>query len=385
MTPRARSLTRRLGLALLASAVLAGTFSLGVVAGSGSTPSASSDGVLDDAAEQIVDSALNPVGRDVLDRAAMSAMLSAAGDPWGSWAESGATRATSAGVGLWLRRTAGRLLVVQVAAGSPARRAGVQAGDELLAVDGRPTSQQSADAVTARLRGRAGSPVTLQLRRGTVRRQLTLRRARVPEGTVTRELLADQVGLIVVPAFRPGTGQQVRAAARDLRARQAAGIVLDLRGNPGGLLSEAVETASAFLRGGSVVTYTRRGEQPQRLSAAGSGDTTTPLVVLIDGGTASAAEIVAGALHDRDRAVLVGARSFGKGSVQEPRALPDGSSLALTVARYALPSGRSVEGVGIEPDIDVRPSAVVDPLRDPVLARAREVLIGLRADLGGSG
>ena len=151
--------------------------------------------------------------------------------------------------------------------------------------------------------------------------------------------------------------------------------MLDLRGDPGGLLSEAVETASAFLDGGEVVTFTRRDEQPQRLDAAGTGDTRTPMVVLVDGGTASAAEVVAGALQDRGRAVVVGTRTFGKGTVQEPHRLPDGSSLALTVARYALPSGRSVEGVGIEPDIQVDGD-------EAALTRAVDVLSGLLADSG---
>jgi carboxyl-terminal processing protease len=196
---------------------------------------------------------------------------------------------------------------------------------------------------------------------------------------VTMRMLHPHVGLIAVPAFTQGTGRQVRAAVAALHQRHATGIVLDLRGNSGGLLSESVETASAFLRGGRVVTYTRRDERPQRLDAVGSGDITTDLVVLVDGGTASGAEVVAGALQDRGRAVIVGSRTFGKGSVQEPHRLSDGSSLALTVARYTLPSGRSVDGVGIEPDIDV-----VSPRA--MIGRALEVLIGLRADTnGGSG
>jgi carboxyl-terminal processing protease len=186
---------------------------------------------------------------------------------------------------------------------------------------------------------------------------------------------------ITVPAFSRGTGRQVRDAVAQAGKDHASGIVLDLRGDPGGLLSEAVETAGAFLDGGHVVTYTRRDAAPQRLDAAGPGDTRTPLVVLVDGGTASAAEVVTGALQDRGRAVVVGSRTFGKGSVQEPHTLSDGSALELTVARYFLPSGRSVEGVGIEPDIEVSTSQA----GDPALVRAREVLIGLLADTGGRG
>ena len=175
-----------------------------------------------------------------------------------------------------------------------------------------------------------------------------------------------------------GVGHEVRSALARLRTQRVTGVVLDLRGDPGGLLDEAVETASVFLDGGTVVTYTRRDGPTQRLDAVGSGDTSTPLVVLVDGGTASAAEVVAGALQDRGRAVIVGSRTFGKGSVQEPRMLSDGSALELTVARYTTPTGRSLEGVGLEPDIDVAPGS------DPAVAetRAVEVLTGLLADAG---
>jgi carboxyl-terminal processing protease len=216
----------------------------------------------------------------------------------------------------------------------------------------------------------------LRLSHGGTARDLVLTRAVVSPPGVTATMIAPNVGRIVVPVFTTGVGRQVREAARDLVRRHATALVLDLRGDPGGLLSEAVETASAFLDGGAVVTYTRRDELAQRLDAGGRGDTTTPLVVLVDGSTASAAEVVAGALQDRGRAVVVGSRTFGKGTVQEPHRLADGSSLALTVARYTLPSGRSVEGVGIEPDIQVLDGAAA-------LHRAVEVLSGLLADTGG--
>ena len=220
------------------------------------------------------------------------------------------------------------------------------------------------------------------LLRGEALRTLTLHREPVGPPRVTSSMVAAHVGRIVVPAFDAGTGRAVREHLHRLVAEHATGIVLDLRGDPGGLLSEAVEVASAFLDGGPVVTYTRRDGRPQRLDADGHGNTSTRLVVLVDGGTASAAEVVAGALQDRDRGVLVGARTFGKGSVQEPHVLPDGSRLALTVARYSLPSGRSVEGVGLEPDIDVEGSVTSAGSDDPAVRRAVVVLTGLLAAAG---
>jgi carboxyl-terminal processing protease len=385
MTPRLRTVTRRVGFGAAGLGALAAAFLLGLVAGTGGTPdndaAPAPRGVLDDAASQIVGSSLLPVDKAALDAAAIKAMLSAAGDQWGSWGDAGLSDGSYAGVGMWLRASGVQLVVSQVAAQSPAKSAGVIVGDELRAVDDATTKGLTPSDVASSLRGKPGTTVTLVLRRGTALRTLTLVRAQVPALEVSTSVVSLGVVRIAVPAFSRGTGRQVREAVEQARKDRATGIVLDLRGDPGGLLSEAVETAGAFLDGGQVVTYTRRDETPQRLDAAGTGDTRTPLVVLVDGGTASAAEVVTGALQDRGRAVVVGSRTFGKGSVQEPHALSDGSALDLTVARYFLPSGRSVEGVGIEPDIEVSTSET----GDAALLRAGEVLVGLLADTGGRG
>jgi carboxyl-terminal processing protease len=375
---------RRLGIAVGSVVALTATFVLGVVAGAGSRPDRdhpTGAGVLDDAAAAIAGSALQPVDRATLDAAAIKAMLGAAGDPWGSWADSASATGPYTGVGLWVRSDHGTLRVSQVADNSPAQRGDVEVGDEVRAVDDRTTRGLAPRDVAASLRGLPGTTVTLVLGRGATLRSLVLTRTEVVVTGVTWSRVTPHVARIVVPAFGRGAGRQVRDAVVRLRGEGVTGIVLDLRGDPGGLLSEAVETASAFLDGGQVVTYTRRGEEPRQLDAGAPGDTGTALVVLVDGGTASAAEVVAGALQDRGRAVVVGSRTFGKGSVQEPHRLSDGSSLDLTVARYALPSGRSVEGVGIEPDIEVSP---LDS-GDAVVRRAVEVLSGLRADVGGRG
>jgi hypothetical protein len=190
-----------------------------------------------------------------------------------------------------------------------------------------------------------------------------------PTGTVT---------VIEVTAFDRGTGKQVRTAVQNLPTRSA-GVVLDLRGNGGGLLDEAVETASAFLDGGLVVTAQRRDGSSQPFDAIGEGNTSTPLAVLVDGGTASASEIVAGALLDHGRGVLVGSRTYGKGTVQEPALLSDGSELSLTVASYRTPSGRNVDGIGLDPDIEVAPGSAPAVALD----RAVAVLPGLLASTAG--
>ena len=388
-----RPTTRRVLGVLAAVAAVGASFTAGVVAGAGSDEAAgpasaapTPSGVLDDAADQIAGSGLRSVDRETLDAAAIAGMLRAAGDPWGSWADADG----SAGIGVWLRMTDSHVVVARVGAGSPADRAGIRVDDQLRAVDGRSTAGLSAPVVAAALRGAPGTVVTVVMRRGVAVRTVELVRAEiVPAGVAVAYESSGRGGPTVVrisvPAFTRGVGRQVRTAVdraeRDARTpgHGTAGVVLDLRGNPGGLLDEAVETASNFLDGGPVVSYARRSGRTVRLDAVAAGDTHVPLVVLVDGGTASAAEVVAGALQDRGRAVLVGSRTFGKGTVQEPRALPDGSALELTVARYRTPSGRDLEGDGLEPDIEVAaglPSSVAE-------RRAVEVLTGLVADTGG--
>jgi carboxyl-terminal processing protease len=386
--------TARRVLGILAAVAAVGiSFTAGVVAGAGSREpadpaagTAAKSGVLDDAASQIAGSGLRTVDRETLDAAAIAGMLRAAGDPWGSWADA----AGSAGIGVWLRMTDGRVVVARVAPGSPAERAGIRVDDQLRAVDGRSTAGLSAPVVAAALRGAPGTVVAVVTRRGTALRARQLVRAEIaPAGVAVDYETAGRGGPTVVrisiPAFTRGVGRQVRAAvneadhAADAAGSGPAGVVLDLRGNPGGLLDEAVETASAFLDGGAVVSYTRRTGGSVRLDAVAAGDVRVPLVVLVDGGTASAAEVVAGALQDRGRAVLVGSRTFGKGTVQEPRTLPDGSALELTVARYRTPAGRNLEGAGLEPDIQVA-AGLPGPVAE---RRAVDVLSGLVADTGG--
>jgi carboxyl-terminal processing protease len=223
--------------------------------------------------------------------------------------------------------------------------------------------------------------VTLTVQRGVRDLTFHLRRATVDTDDVSASLVGGDVQVLRVAAFTRGVGRWVRARVVAAESRHLRGVILDLRGDPGGLLDEAVETSSAFLDGGPVVSYEQRGHSPQVLDASRGGVTGIPLVVLVDGGTASAAEIVAGALQDRGRAVLIGSRTFGKGSVQAPSQLSDGSALELTVGHYLTPSGRSLDGVGIEPDLEM-PSGTASSV---VLQRAVEVLSGLTADAGSSG
>ncbi|MFE0191015.1 S41 family peptidase [Streptomyces sp. NPDC058989] len=283
------------------------------------------------------------------------------------------------GVGLWVRQTAGgRTEVSRVQPGGPAARAGVEVGDRLHAVDGRATRGRPVTEIVARLRGAAphgaggsaaGTPVRLDVERGARHWSVTLHRTRLRTQNVVTDRPAGVRGptRVKIAAFAKGTGAEVRRAVR--RASAHGGLLLDLRGNTGGLVTESVATASAFLDGGLVATYDMRGSQ-RALYAERGGNTRLPLVVLVDGGTMSAAELLAGALQDRGRAVVVGSPTFGKGSVQMPSRLADGSVAELTVGHYRTPSGRAVDGAGITPDLVVAGQAE---------KRARTVLSGLGA------
>ncbi|MGW9079986.1 S41 family peptidase [Streptomyces kronopolitis] len=283
------------------------------------------------------------------------------------------------GVGLWVWQTGGgRIEVSRVQPGSPAARAGIAPGDRLRAVDGRGTEHTPVTEVVSRLRGvapdgsrasaaAAGTPVALALQRGARHWTATVHRTRLRCRNVVVDHPDGARGptRVKVAAFAKGTGAAVRRAVR--RASPDRGLLLDLRGNTGGLVTEATATASAFLDGGLVATYDVRGSQ-RALYAERGGDTRVPLVVLVDGGTMSAAELLAGALQDRGRAVVIGSPTFGKGSVQMPSTLPDGSVAELTVGHYRTPAGRSVDGAGITPDLVVGRGAE---------KRARTVLSGL--------
>jgi carboxyl-terminal processing protease len=286
------------------------------------------------------------------------------------------------GVGVWVRRTAaGRLRVISVDSGSPASRAGVHSGDTLVAVNGHAVAGESVSDVVSGLRGTAGSDVSLQVSRGGHTVVARLRRTRVADRDVHASTVAPGIVQLRVAAFTSGVGRWVRAQVANAQKAGDTGLVLDLRDDPGGLLDEAVETASAFLPNGPVVSYVQRGKAPMTLQALGGGNTSIPLVVLVDGGTASAAEIVTAALQDRNRAVVMGTQTFGKGSVQAPSRLSDGSALDFTVGHYLTPSGRSLDGVGITPDVLVPEATPVSELD----ARAVEVLSGLTADAGSPG
>lgn len=313
----------------------------------------------------------------LLQRAAIEAVLKATKDRWSNYFPPTTASAFDAtlegrysGIGIWLRRTpANQLEISSVQPKSPAALAGIKVSDQLISVDGTDVSSATvADAIAA-LRGSPNTTVALDLRRNSSEINVKVKRAAVLTGDVLASQVAPKTLYIQVSAISLHSSDDVATALA--RYPHSRGIILDLRDNPGGVLSEAVALASQFLSPGVVVSYTRKDGVPQVMSSTNSSPDTAPMVVLINGATASSAEVIAGALQDRNRAVIIGDRSYGKGAVQEISSLSDGSQLEITVGQYHLPSGRAIDQVGITPDLKVSENGEI--------AQAISILAGLVA------
>ncbi|MDO8483485.1 MAG: S41 family peptidase [Candidatus Limnocylindrales bacterium] len=288
----------------------------------------------------------------------------------------------------------GRPLIVGVFRGSPAEAAELTAGDIIVSVDGRATDGHDLDEVASWIRGKAGSTVLLTIRRGAdgPERELSIVRAEVAVETVSWAMVpGTKTAVLRLEQFSHGAADELKAALGEIRAAGADRVVFDLRGNPGGFVDEAVGVASQFLSGGNVfVERDAAGKETTHAVSPDGAATELPLVVLVDGGTASSAEIVSGALQDAGRGQLIGVKTFGTGTVLGEFPLADGSALRVGTVEWLTPKGRRIWHEGIVPDVvveradDVRPlvpddlrsmtSAQVDSLTDPQLARALSVV-----------
>ncbi|MDP4880582.1 MAG: S41 family peptidase [Cyanobium sp. MAG_137] len=262
------------------------------------------------------------------------------------------------GIQLSLDKETKNLVVVSPIEGSPASRAGVQPKDVIVAIDGKPTKGMSTEDAVKLIRGQAGTSVTLTLKRKAQTLEVPLTRERIELHAVDHQIntSADgvKVGYIRLKQFNATATKDMRQAVKDLEEKGAQGYVLDLRSNPGGLLMASVEIARQWLNEGTIVsTKTRDGIQDVK-RANGRALTSKPMVVLVNEGSASASEILSGALQDNNRAVLVGQKTFGKGLVQSVRGLSDGSGMTVTIAKYLTPSGRDIHKYGIAPDVTAK-------------------------------
>ncbi|WP_205699147.1 S41 family peptidase [Conexibacter sp. SYSU D00693] len=357
------------------------------------------DGLVGDKDTRVVKEAIDTVaeryyrglGDEELADRAIAGMVESLDDPFSSYFDpkeyarfEQAQSSEFSGVGLTVSEDPGGLRVVDVFDDSPAKRAGIASGDVIVAAGGKRLKGLSQSQAVARIKGPEGTDVRLRIKPRKGRE----RDVRVTRATISVPVVASRVrssggkrlGVVKLAQFTSGAHAEVNAAIRKLEARKVEGLVLDLRGNGGGLVSEAQLIASAFLKGGAIVTTKGRSLPSRTLKATGdpiAGD--LPMVVLVDRDSASASEIVAGALQDRKRAALVGTRTYGKGVFQQVIELSNGGALDITAGQYFTPAGRNLggkgtaQGRGLAPDVSARDDRDT-PDVDEGLDRALEVL-----------
>lgn len=290
------------------------------------------------------------------------------------------TKGSFSGVGIEITVKDDVLTVVSPIEGSPAFKAGIKSGDRIVRIDGKSTKGMTLMDAVKNIRGPKGSVVKLTVTRDGEIKPLTfsIKRDVIPLQSVRHLLLTPQFGYVRISNFQGNTAHDLKAALDDMQKEHPLkGLILDLRNNPGGLLTQAVSVSDLFLDKGVIVST--RGRDPSQdvtLSAHKNGTQRNyPMVVLVNGGSASASEIVAGALQDNKRALILGTRTFGKGSVQTIIPLPDGSGLRLTTARYYTPSGKSIQLSGIVPDIKVAfvPFSEEEKIKKPHFLREKDL------------
>jgi len=352
-------------ISLFSIAILALSFGIGYNFGSG-VSSSSAEGL------QVVEQAwriifTDYVDRDKLDASALSqgaieGILEALDDPYTSYLDAETRELGSSslegeieGIGAQVGIRDEQLTVIAPIAGSPADKGGIRAGDIILEVDGSPIAEMSLAEAVLKIRGPKGTPVKLLIRHQneTEPEEIEIIRDKIELVSVRFEMRGD-IAYINITYFSGRTSEELLPVLESLKEQGASGIVLDLRRNPGGLLEEVIDVTAHFLPEGVVVSVVdNRGERTDIEVEPSDVTTDLPMVVLVDGFSASGSEVMAGALQDYERATIAGSQTFGKGSVNLLRQLRDGSGLYITIARWLTPSGRVIEGKGIKPDYEL--------------------------------
>jgi len=310
---------------------------------------------------------------------AISGILTGLDDPYSSFLELGQSKSfledlegMFEGIGVEITIKNNQLTAVSALAGSPAAKAGLRAGDIIAQIDGQSTSEMTIDEAVAKIRGRSGTKVTLTILRNSEPFEVAITREKIKVDSVKYEVKNNNIAYIKISQFGTDTEDLLNKAISDIQSKKPKGIILDLRNNPGGFLETSVNVTSLFVKEGIIVSEEYKGGKKDQFDSTGDGRLTNfKLVVLINGGSASASEILAGAIQDYGKGTVIGEKTFGKGSVQELEELKGASYLRLTVARWLTPKGRYINSDGIKPDIEVKLSQKDTDLgKDPQLEKA---------------
>jgi carboxyl-terminal processing protease len=311
---------------------------------------------------------------------AIDGMVKAVGDPYTAFFTPDQTQqfdselnGSVSGIGAEVGSKDDRIIVISPIENSPAQKAGLKPQDVILQIDGTDTKGMDLNTAVSKIRGNAGSQVKLKIQRGESTFDLTITRENVQVNSVKWEVKEGDIGYIVINRFDSNTSNLVSNAADELKSKNVKGIILDLRNNPGGYLDAAVNVGSQFIKSGTIVTEKKTdNSNKEEYTASGNGKLTDiPMVVLVNGGSASAAEIVSGAIQDHNRGQLIGEKTFGKGSVQSVENLGGGATLHVTIAHWYTPNGKNINKEGLTPNIEVKLSDQdVTAGKDPQLDRA---------------
>ncbi|MFZ9762649.1 MAG: S41 family peptidase [Candidatus Nanopelagicaceae bacterium] len=344
--------------AVLAILITSLVFAIGIQVGESRNSSS-----VDEAIKSVVESSAKDIDRDVLERAAIEGVLKASGDEWANYFPREALETFEAqssnsftGIGIYLSKSRGGVIkITSIQEGSPAANSDLAIGDELIEVNGTQVTGASLASTIALIRADIGKRVDLLVGRNEQRILASIKTGKVQAKSVELTQVSSSVALVEIASFISGTASELSEALKS--ANYKSGVIIDLRNNSGGLVEEAVAVAEQFIGSGIIVSY-KVNESEKVFRAVNSNPIKVPVVVIINRNTASSAEILAGAFQDRNRGVVIGERSYGKGSVQELISLDDGSKLELTVALFLTPSGRIIEEVGITPDLAVAPAEI---------------------------
>jgi carboxyl-terminal processing protease len=358
----------------------------GIAGPSATTGGSTFDSLVKETQSYITKEALVPPTETSLTANTIDGMLKSLGDPYASYFDprhfqyfNEQTQGSFGGIGVTLgENKKGEAYVVSVIKKTPAERAGIKKGDVFVSVDATSRPKWSSDEVVRRVRGKEGTNVTIGMRREGQPQVLkfTVTREQISVPNVESSMQGGNVGYIRLFTFNAKAADDVKAAIADLKAKGAKAFILDLRDDPGGLLQAGVDVTSLFVKDGVVVRVDERGKPEQKYYVTGKSVTDAPLVVLVNANSASASEIAAGALQDYKRAILVGVKSFGKGSVQSIHQLTNGGAIKFTTAHYLTPFGRVIDKRGVLPEfiIPMKEELQADPKTDTQLKKAVELL-----------